>query len=227
MPLIIHLPDQPTFSPSETLAQWSLFDAKANLLRSGCDTLANIPHAEQVIATVPASRIAFIQTPLPKVSGTKRDALLRYAIEDKLTIDPDTVHVVSLGLADSFAKSAAVDDSNIKHPITNLYIVAAIDRRWFGGAIAWLTASKLAPRAVFAETETVDAVQSEWSIVLGQHQCYAKRHDGFAYSLDSGALVSTPITPPFALTLALREVPTAPSQLAIYTLGNLALGLIR
>lgn len=209
------------------MAQWSLFDPQANLLRSGRDTLANIPHVEQVIVTVPASRIVFIETPLPKVSGAKKDALLRYAIEDKLTIDPDTVHVVLLGLADGVAKSmansAAAGDSNSK-----LYIVAAIDRRWFGDALAWLTASNLAPGAAFSETEVSEAAANEWAIVLGQNQCYAKRHDGFAYSLDSGgageAFTSASVTPPFALTLALREVPTPPTQLAIYTMAHSAFG---
>ena len=209
------------------MAQWSLFDPQANLLRSGRDTLANIPHVEQVIVTVPASRIVFIETPLPKVSGAKKDALLRYAIEDKLTIDPDTVHVVLLGLAEnvgnSVANGVATGDSNSK-----LFIVAAIDRRWFGDALAWLTASKLAPGAAFSETEVSEAAANEWAIVLGQNQCYAKRHDGFAYSLDSGgsgeALPSASVTPPFALTLALREVPTPPTQLAIYTVANSAFG---
>ena len=212
--LIIALPHQPHFSASETSAGWSLFDARGGWLRSGTDVLSAMPRAEQVIATVPASRIVFIETPLPRISGARREALLRYAIEDKLTIDPDTVHVALLGEADSDESA----DESTKISATR-YIVAAIDRRYFSEALAWLSAAGLAPRAVFAETESVVVAMGEWAIVLGPQQSYAKRHDGFAYALDSGA--STALAePPFALSLALREVAKPPTSLVVYVTGH-------
>ncbi len=212
--LIIALPHLPHFSASETSAAWSLFDARGGWLRSGTDVLSAMPRAEQVIATVPASRIVFIETPLPRLSGARREALLRYAIEDKLTIDPDTVHVALLGEADSDA--AADESAKIS---AARYIVAAIDRGYFSEALAWLSAGGLAPRAVFAETESVLAAKGEWAIVLGPQQSYAKRHDRFAYALDSGA--STVLAePPFALSLALQEVAKPPTSLVVYVTGH-------
>lgn len=214
MLLIINLPDLANFRAADNAAAyWSLFDAKGYLLRSGRDTLSNIPRAEKLIATVPASRIVFMETPLPQVSHTRREALLRYAIEDKLTIDPETIHAVLLGLADG--KSDAT--GSVKTSATPNYIVGALDRDWVRSALAWLGSAKLNPRAVFAETEIVAAAVNEWAIVIGKNQSYAKRHDGFAYSLDSG---TTSMQPPFALSLALREVANPPTALAIYTVGD-------
>ena len=222
MLIIISLPDQATFSATETQASFTLVDAQGQVLRTGRDVLGAVLNAVlnvvprtssamQIIATVPASRIVFIETPLPRISGARREALLRYAIEDKLTIDPDTIHVALLGEAQSDAQPPALLKSN---PPAARYIVAAIDRRWFGAALAWLSAAQLSPRAVFAETELVDAAADEWAIVLGPHQRYAKRHDGFAYSLDSGGQALS--EPPFALSLALREVAKPPTMLTIY-----------
>ena len=219
MLLIITLPDQATFSASETRASFLLLDGQGHVLRRGHDVLSDVLSAMlnavprtafNIIATVPASRIVFIETPLPRVSGARREALLRYAIEDKLTIDPDTMHVALLGEAQSAAEPAAQPASQ---PAAR-YIVAAIDRSWFGAALAWLSAAQLAPRAVYAETERVAAAADEWAVVLGPDQCYAKRHDGFAYSLDSGG--QTLSEPPFALSLALREVAHPPSVLTVY-----------
>ena len=51
-----------------------------------------MPHADRVVAVAPVNQLLFIETALPPVSPAKRNALLRYAIEDKLTIDPSTVH---------------------------------------------------------------------------------------------------------------------------------------
>jgi len=220
--ILINLPDQATFSAAETRASFTLVNAQGQVLHSGQDVLGGvlkavlkvIPRASdamQIIATVPASRIVFIETPLPRLSGARREALLRYAIEDKLTIDPDTMHVALLGEAQTAAQTATAFKTG---PTAARYIVAAIDRHWFGAALAWLSAAQLAPRAVFAETELTTAAADEWAIVLGSHQRYAKRHDGFAYALDTGGAALT--EPPFALSLALREVAKQPTMLSIY-----------
>lgn len=225
MLLVISIPDSAKISANfDDAASWALFDVKGNPLREGYDHLHEMPRAEQVIALVPASRIAFIETPLPRVSGAKREALLRYAIEDKLTIDPDTIHAVLLGAADT-VKSDALKSSAGKSGAGHVaqdavrYIVAAIDRRWFAAAISWLTAANMTPRAAFAATECVSAAEGEWAIVLSPQQSYAKRHDGFAYALDSSAAAigsSPSIEPPFALSLALNENMLRPTTLAIY-----------
>ena len=78
------------------------------------------PQADRIIAVAPVARILYLETALPPVSRAKRNALLNYAIEDKLTIDPDTVHATVLG-----------ESRDAEH------VVSVVDR-WLSSALAWL-----------------------------------------------------------------------------------------
>jgi general secretion pathway protein L len=208
--LVIHLPDLARFEPT-SVAPWQLIDNSGDTLRRGASTLDQAPRAPQVVALVPASRVVFIETPLPStsVSPQKRDQLVRYAIEDKLTIDPATVHAVVL---DSPRPRGAARSSN--------HIVAAIDRAWFGAALQWMKSAGLSARSVFAETALLPVAPGEWSVKLADtdnRHAYARRADGFAYALDAGGGNA----PPFALTLALNEAPDKPQAITLYASGAL------
>ena len=204
MLLVVAIPDQSNLN-ADSQAHWSLLDASGTLLRAGIGALAQVPRAERVIATIPAGRIVFIETPLPAVGNARREALLRYAIEDKLTIDPATIHAAVLGAAHAASGAA---------PQPARHIVAAIDRRWFAEALAWLADAQLPAESVFAETDAVAVAAGEWAVVIAGRAGYARRDDGYAYALDTAERES----PPFALRLALGEVAQAPTKITIYTL---------
>lgn len=208
MLLFITLPDLARFD-AETTARWTLSDATGNAVRSADTSVAEArriaPQGSQIIALVPAGRVVFIETLLPAVSTTKRDQLVRYAIEDKLTIDPSTVHAVVLDARDA-------NDATKTGKSKGLQIAAAIDRAWFGAALSWLNAAGFAPRAAFAETALLPVAKGEWSIQLAAKNAYAKRADGFAYAIDAGTIAQ----PPFALTLALNEVAEKPSAISLF-----------
>ena len=208
MLLVVAIPDQTTLS-ADSRARWSLLDTSGALMREGVEALASLPRAERVIATIPAGRIVFIETPLPPVGAAKREALLRYAIEDKLTIDPSTIHAAVLGAANVGAGSATTAQA-ARH------IVAAIDRQWFADALTWLGNAHLQPEAVFAETDAIAVAPGEWALVVAGSSGYARRDDGYAYALDTAERE----TPPFALRLALGEVANPPSRITIYTLAD-------
>lgn len=216
--LILHIPDLHTLD-AETVASWHLFDRQSALLRAGAGTLGpagKVPHAERTVIVIPARRIVCIETPLPPVSTQKRDALLRYAIEDKLTIDPATVHAVVLGTTVS-RKS-------------NTHVVAAIDRAWFAGVLHWLRAAGIEPAQAVSAASLIPVANHEWAVVLAGAHGLARRPDGFSYSFDiskdsgePGDLANKssgiPLEPPFALTLALKEAragQTSPSQLTVF-----------
>lgn len=198
MQLVVTLPDQARIDAAST-ARWMLIDAAGSTMREGAGTIDTLPRAPQTIALVPARRVVFIETSLPPASvpQAKRDQLVRYAIEDKLTIDPSTVHAVVL---DRMRGS----DRN--------HIVAAIDRTWFAATLQWLLRAGISPRSVFAETALLPVVANEWSVKLGERQAYARRSDGFAYALDA----TNTDEPPFGLTLALNEVKEKPAAIALY-----------
>ena len=204
--LVVAIPDQSTLT-ADSRARWTLLDTSGALMRAGVDALASLPRAERVIATIPAGRIVFIETPLPPVGAAKREALLRYAIEDKLTIDPSTIHAAVLGAATA---GSATNAQAARH------IVAAIDRQWFADALAWLGAARLQPEAVFAETDAIAVARGEWALVVAGSSGYARRDDGYAYALDTAEREA----PPFALRLALGEVANPPRRITIYTLAH-------
>ena len=205
MQLVVAIPDQNQLTGAHA-GRWVLFDARGSVLREGEGEPASMPLAERIVAVVPVSRMVFIETALPPVGDAKRDALLRYAIEDKLTIDPATVHAVVLGRA-------------LGEDTANLFVVAAIDRSWLRGAIDWLATAGRTPQLVVAASEGIDAVGYEWRVVLAGRRGFAKRPDGFVYGFDADANGA----PPFALSLALREMiklGRAPTALAVSADGD-------
>jgi general secretion pathway protein L len=198
--LVVALPDQAEF-PTDTAAAWWLLGQDGSPLREGRGPLDSAPRAERVIVTVPATRIVFIETPLPNMTGEKRDALVRYAIEDKLTIDPSTVHAIIVG-------RMAGDEATANH------VVAAIDRGWLAAALRWLHADGRHPVLAAADTESIHVAADQWTVVVDTRHGIAKRPDGLVYAFDSGLSGE----PPFALSLALREARarnTAPSSLLL------------
>ncbi|MBL8524596.1 MAG: hypothetical protein JNN20_12965 [Betaproteobacteria bacterium] len=195
MILLLFIPDQTKFDDAS--ASWTLLDGSGSPLRSGTSALMDIPRADRTIAVAPVNHLLFIETALPAVSPAKRDALLRYAIEDKLTIDPSTVHAVVLGPA-----------ADGKH------VIAAIDKSWLRNALGWLQQSGIAPDSLVSSATAIPVNAGEWSVAIEGAHGFARRADGFVYNFDSGSGHE----PPFGLTLALKEArehPAAPSALAL------------
>ena len=209
--LLLHLPDLPSFN-ADTGVTWQLFDRQSALLRDSGTTatpLISVPRAERTVMVIPARRVVYIETPLPPVSTAKRDALLRYAIEDKLTIDPATVHAVVLGAAATGR---------------NMHVVAAIDRAWFASALGWLREAGIEASQAVSAAALIPVSGGEWGLLLDGAHGLARRADGFAYSFDVENIgihdVAFPSDPPFGLVLALKEArgqQISPSQLTVFT----------
>jgi general secretion pathway protein L len=195
--LLLRIPDLPRFDAA-TPAEWTLLDAAGAPLRTGTHPLADVPHADRVIAVAPPSQLLNLETALPAVSPAKRDALLRYAIEDKLTIDPATVHAVVLG------RTAGAE-----------HVVVAIDRAWLASALYWLQQAGHAPDSLISAAHGVPVADGEWAVLLDAPHGVARRADGFSYNFDATADGK----PPFALVLALKEArerQRSPQRLTVY-----------
>jgi general secretion pathway protein L len=207
--LVLLIPDQATFNAETRIERGVLFATAGAAREITAATLPALREAVngevEVIALIPSSRIVFIETPLPRVATAKRDQLVRYAIEDKLTIDPATVHAVVLGETERESNSAAAN-----------HIVAAIDRHWLTSALKWLRDAGLAARIAIAENALLPIAAREWSVLLGTRTPYARRNDGFAFALDATHFAVPPFSPPFALTLALNEAKEKPGALVLY-----------
>lgn len=153
---------------------------------------------EHTTVVIPISRLAFIDALLPRVSAEKRAQLVNFAIEDKLTIDPSTVHAIIIG-------------PSLTGP--NRYIIAAVSRLWLMDILQSLAQQGIVPTLVVAESAMYPVARGEWQVVLDGHRGFAIRADGQAYTLD------TPdhSEPPFQLMLALNEAAGAESGKAIPT----------
>ena len=210
--LLLHIPDLPVLD-ANTAVSWQLFDRQSSLLREGTGQLTptgNVPRTERTVIVLPARRVVYIETPLPPVSTVKRDALLRYAIEDKLTIDPATVHAVVLGASAS--------------PMSSMHVVAAIDRTWFASALRWLREAGIEPNQAVSAAALIPVASGEWGLVLEGAHGLARRADGFAYSFDieTSGTVNAGFSPepPFALVLALKEARAqqiSPAHLTVFS----------
>jgi type II secretion system protein L len=163
---------------------------------------------------LPLARISFIDALLPPVSAQKRQALVQFAIEDKLTVDPASIHAVILGPADSGS---------------NRFVIAAIERAWLTRVLQWLARANIHPVAAYAESAFETCAPREWVVRWNEAVAYACRPDGLSYLLETDSAVSAAgqlLAPPFALTLALNEVKVAedtnvvPTAIHVYTTGN-------
>lgn len=144
------------------------------------------------IAIIPLSRLAFIDARLPNVSADKRNQLVNFAIEDKLTIDPATVHATVLG--------ASLTG-------TQYFVIAAIESDWLARALAWLTQHGITARYAVAASALTPAAENEWRVILDGAHSMAIRADGLAYPLHA----VDSLAPPFELTLAINEAIAAES----------------
>jgi type II secretion system protein L len=149
-----------------------------------------------IVIVVPLARIAFIDIRLPKVSAQKRDQLVNFAIEDKLTIDPSTVHAVVLGASLTSAQH---------------HVVAAISGAWFHDVLSWLRNHGVTPKVAIAASSIYRVAEHEWLVVLNADCSMAIRADGLSYSIDSNLDGRGFVEPPFQLSLALNEAVAAES----------------
>lgn len=202
--LLLRIPDLSRFE-SATPAAWMLVEADGSLQKNGTSALAEAPAAERVVAIAPPARLLNLETALPAVSPAKRDALLRYAIEDKLTIDPATVHAVVLGRTQGAE-----------------HVVVAIERAWLQAALDWMKQAGRAPQQLISQADGVPVAGGEWAVLLDAPHGVARRADGFTYHFD----VTPGLKPPFALGLALKEArdhQRGPARLTVYSAGGATL----
>ncbi len=198
MPRFIFIPDSDVFDTATMVRQ---VVTRTGLIPVQTDgtlaalTAAAMPHDETIIV-IPIARIAFIDALLPRVSAQKRDQLVNFAIEDKLTIDPSTVHAVVIGSSLTGA---------------DRFIIAAVSSDWFTNVMHWLQAAGVAPRVALAETALHRINQNEWRVVINGDRGTAIRPDGLAYALD----VDNHTEPPFQLMLAINEAVGAESGRAV------------
>ncbi len=233
MNLVLFIPAAAERFSSQTLCNWVLIAPplgkqlpSINTPLQGHGPLATLRASFSAVAisTITAilepGRVLYVETPLPNVSAAKRNALLRYAIEDKLSADPAAIHAVIVGKSRYQAGHS---------------IVAAIDTHWFSAMLATLAACQLSPQTVLDMPQALRLLNANGSdknsikntapkvgVNLQEGAGFAVRDDGYALSFDG----ATATNPPFALVLALQEFAqqrdSAAESTAVFNLNDAA-----
>ena len=186
------------FAPDRPMP-WSLREARRGIAQTGTSRLAQMPRADDVELILPASRVTLLQTKLPTSgSAAVKPAVLRYAVEDQVMADPDTLGVANLGAHDDGVG------------------VAVFDRAWLMSVLSACKAANLRVRSAFAETLLAPLREASWTVVLDDGHGFLRQRDDVGLSFD-GASASSP---PMAIKLACDEArrhAVMPGTLVVYT----------
>lgn len=180
---------------------WTLRNAAGMIVQHGISAIAQLPDAQRLVLVLPASVVMLTRVKVPGGRAPKLRQMLRYAVEDKVMADPETLYIASASAnADGMA-------------------VAVIDRAWLASVIETFRSHGFVPRAALVETLLPRLNRGSWTAVWDGTQGFVRsgEHDGLAF--DGGS----PSEPPLALRLRLdeaHETNSAPEQLVLYTRGG-------
>lgn len=172
------LPDPATQCP------WVLKDAVGRILSAGEDRPEALPDATELELIAPASRVLLTQIALPRRSRQRLREMLPFAIEDRISVEPDRVHV---------ALGPAMADGT--------YAVAVVDREWLTRWIAAFTQAARTPQSLRVETCLAPLEPHAWVVVWGGAHGFVRTGPAGGFALDAGIAPS----PPIVLRLALHE----------------------
>lgn len=193
--LRIHLPGN--WRGSDDACAWSFAaDGRAESAR-GENRFADMPKANETIVIAPASRVLLLEAALPKGNRKQMRQALPFAVEDKVSADPETIHV-----------AAGARHADGKTPL------AVIDKQWLRRALDALAEAGVFPRRVIVETLAPPLDPGAWTVVW-------RGNEGFVRTgLTSGLSLAGNQSPPIELRLALREGP-APREIVVQPIAEL------
>ncbi|HYH40489.1 MAG TPA: type II secretion system protein GspL [Burkholderiales bacterium] len=165
MPLRVRLPDG--LPAGDEVYSWALRDIEGNAFRAGADPMASLPESPRVELVAPAGCVLLTRAPLPRSARQRTPQMLRFAVEDRLTVEPEQVHV-ALG-------------PRIEGPI---HALAVVDRVWLR---AWIEAFKhagRAPESVLVETCITPLDSGTWTVVWRDSDPFVRTDTAGGMALD-------------------------------------------
>lgn len=177
---------------------WSFREERRRIAKKGHSPLAQMPEADSVRLILPASRVTLLQAKLPTRSAALKPALLRYAVEDQVMADPDTLGIAQLSM----------NDGSIN--------VAVFERAWLESVLAGCKQLGLRVRAAFVETLLAPLRSTSWSVVLDESHGFMRQGPHTGLSFDGAAANAPPVAIKLACDEARREG-SLPGALVVYT----------
>lgn len=195
MLLEIHIPETWTAaSPQagEDLS-WQLREESGRVARSGHSALNALPCVEHCRIVLPAGRVTLSSVRPPTHNRRKFMQALPYAVEDRIMVDPETVHVAAGPLQE-----------NGEMP------VAIMERAWLRALLEALRGAGLNPGQAEVETLTAPWRENTWSLVWRGHGGFLRQSTHGGLALDGGGKHE----PPPGLGLAVAEA--KPAAIHVY-----------
>jgi general secretion pathway protein L len=195
MRLIVTIPER--WEDASSAVGWALLNHDATLAREGKGLIGELPKAQHVTAVVAASRVLLTAAKLPARGARRVRSVLAYAIEDQLTVDPESVHAVA---------GPALPDGRQS--------IAVIDRAWLRMLLGALESAGAQPQSVTVETCVAPRARGEWSVVLRGGAGFVRTDDASGMALDG---VDDGAAPPL-LRLALdraQSTGSAPQKIVV------------
>lgn len=194
--LRIHVPAAwPDAAPDAPLP-WCRIGARGEALDSGAAAVSALPAADACELVVPAELVLLTKARLPHGRKEKLRQLLPYAIEDKLGVDPDSVHV---------AAGPVLGDGQTA--------LAVVDKAWLAAVLARFAAAGVTPRCAWPEILLPTLRVDTWTVVWNGRSGFVRTGAQTGVSVDA-----TGDAPPAALRLSVDEARRAeavPSRLVV------------
>lgn len=174
--LKIYVPE--SWRGNEDACPWILVDSGPT--SQGESTFASMPSADETVVIAPATRVLLLEAKLPKGSRKQLRQALPFAVEDKITTDPETIHVVS-GTPRADGTAA----------------VAVVDKQWLRRVLDALRGAQIFPRRMIIETLSPALEPGSWTVVWRDNEGFVR----------TGAQSGLAINCALELRLAMREQP--------------------
>lgn len=160
---------------------------------------AELPAADEIWLALPAARVLLSEVALSRSALRQLNGALANALEDRLMLDPASVHV-ALGQART----------------ETAHSVAVVESAWLEQVLACCRQWDIAPAGAIPETLLWQgaAVPEQWCARWQGHAGFVRTGDCAGYALDDGDAG----TPPMALQLAIaeaRQAGVAPNALSV------------
>lgn len=193
--LRLYLPESWSDGGTPEPLEWALCGAAGAAVASGRAPLAELPRAERLELVVPAAAVLLTSVVLP-ARGEKARRLLPFAVEERLAVEPESVHA-AIG-------PAAPDGATP---------VAVVDKAWLERALALVAAAGLRPRRMVPETLLPECDDAAWTLVWNGSGGFVRSGACAGLAVDGGTAGV-----PLALTAALQEAGAAgrlPQRVAV------------
>jgi general secretion pathway protein L len=141
---------------------------------------AAMPKADETALIAPATRVLLLEAKLPKGSGRQLRQALPFAVEDKITTDPEAIHVAA-GAARAGGTTT----------------LAVVDKQWLRRVLDALRSVGIFPQRMIVETLCPALEPGSWALVWRDNEGFVR----------TGAQSGLAVNSTLELRLALREQP--------------------